>query len=280
MRYIDAIKGLGLTIIVVSLLNYAIPKIELNVNIELLITITTFLFAILAGFFISRLNNRYDRIRGLTSSEDALLLSFFNASKIYGNKFSEEIKEIIDKYYINCYDHPVSGAYRQTAPQVQKLWDKMKEIGKHKSDSLYQLLCQSLVDLEKARKESSATYNERMSFGQWLVLILLSAIIITGLFLIRTGTLTSSIITVLLTASIILVLLITRDLNNFMLGGSPLMEESGQEVLDAIGKERYYHEYFIKKGISHPHKNQNIKKYRLGTHKINSGEYIIRVVEK
>src|SRR3989344_4688954 len=280
MRYIDAVKGLVLVIIIVAILDYVIPIINVSINIELLITISTFLFAILAGFFISRLNNRYDKIRELVSLEDASLFSFYNASKIYGNKFSEEIREIIDKYYITCYDNPTSGAYAQTLPYVLKFWDKVREIGKYRAESSYQLLCQNLVDLEKSRKESSATYLERLGFGQWIILIFLSVIIVAGLFLIRTGTLTSSILTILLTSAIVLVLLIIRDLNNFMLGGISLMEESGQQVLEAIGKERYYNESFIKKGISRPHKNPNIKKSRLGTHEINSGKHVIRIVEK
>ena len=280
MRYIDAVKGLVLVIIIVAILDYVIPIINVSINIELLITISTFLFAILAGFFISRLNKRYDKIRELVSLEDASLLSFYNASKIYGKKFSEEIREIIDQYYITCYDNPVSGAYAKTRPYVSKLWDKMREIRKHKSESLYQVLCQNLVDLEKSRKESSATYIECIGLGQWIILIFLSVIIVVGLFLIRTNTIISSVITVLLTSAIILVLLIIRDLNNFMLGGIPLMEESGQEVLEAIGKERYYHESFIKKGISRPYKIPYIKKYRLGTHKLNSDKHIIKIVEK
>jgi len=44
MKYIDSIKSLGLVIIVVTVLNYIIPLIDMNINIELLITISTFLF--------------------------------------------------------------------------------------------------------------------------------------------------------------------------------------------------------------------------------------------
>src|SRR3989344_2934523 len=116
MRYIDAIKGFVVAIIVVAVLNYAIPLVGADINLELLITISTFLFAILAGFFTSRLNNRYDKVRELVSLEDASLFSFFYASKIYGGKFSQAIGEVIDRYYIACYDNIVSGAYKTTLP--------------------------------------------------------------------------------------------------------------------------------------------------------------------
>ncbi|MDO8555711.1 MAG: hypothetical protein Q7R96_00880 [Nanoarchaeota archaeon] len=280
MRYFDAIWAFGVVFVIVAILNYVIPNIDVDINVELIITISTFLFAILAGFFTSRLNNRYDKIRELVATEDASLFSLYHASKIYGKKFSDDIRELIDKYYITCYDNPVSGAYAQTVHYVIKFWDKLQEISKHKSESLYQVLCQNLVDLERSRKESSATYIERLGVGQWFVLIFLGVIVVAGLFLIRTGTVTSDLVTILLTSAIMLVLLIIRDLNNFMLGGIPLMEESGQTVLEAIGKERYYHDYFIKKGFSQGHKKSHVQRYRLGTHELNSGKHSITLVKK
>lgn len=94
MRYIDSIRALPLVLILFGCITFLSPIVIINVNTELIITVSTFLFAILAGFFISRLNNRYDKIRELTSSEDASLLSLYYSSKIYGDKFAGEMREL------------------------------------------------------------------------------------------------------------------------------------------------------------------------------------------
>jgi len=51
---------------------------------EIILTISSFLFAILAGFFIARLNDRYNKIQQTISSEDATWLTMYKASAIYG----------------------------------------------------------------------------------------------------------------------------------------------------------------------------------------------------
>ncbi len=279
MRYIDAVGGCFLGLISLVVLDFFLPFFRVDINLEIIISISTFLFAILAGFFISRLSSRYDKVRELITAEDASLLSFYLASKIYGKKFAGEVSEIIDRYYITCYDYVVSGAYKQTLPYLLKLWKKLEEIRKYRAESTYQVLCGNLNDLEKSRKESSAIHEEKMGFGQWVILISLSIIIVGGLFIIRENSLLSKGITLLLSSTIVLVLLIIRDLNNFMLGGKPLTEESGQDVLEAIGKKRYYHEQFIKRGISRPDKLK-IQNYRVGIHQPGSNKLKIKIIKK
>ena len=98
-----------------------------------------------------------------------------------------------------------------------------------------------------------------------MILITLSGIIIFSLFYIKTSSLHSPIVTILFSTTIILVLLTLRDLQKLRLNGNMLVFESGEQVLESIGKLRYYNQRDLKKGsVKVP---KHIKKYRLGLHK-------------
>lgn len=73
-------------------------------------------------------------------------------------------------------------------------------------------------------------------------------------------------------------LFIVRDLQNLMFGGTSPLEESGQEVLEFMGLPRYYHEYFIRTGISSV--PSSVKVYRIGRHKRGSKVFDIETVRR
>jgi len=112
MKYIDAIKGSIISIFVLAPLSMFIQGFGSTPIIETILTISTFLFAILAGFYISRLNSRYSDIRELISNEDAYFYSLFNTSKIYGKIFTGKIADIIDKYYIVSFENELDNYYK------------------------------------------------------------------------------------------------------------------------------------------------------------------------
>ena len=68
MRYIHASLGAGFFFIIFLILALIIPGKGSSRDVEIVLTISTFLFAILAGFFISRLGSRYDQMRQFVKS--------------------------------------------------------------------------------------------------------------------------------------------------------------------------------------------------------------------
>lgn len=277
MKYIDALKGTAIAFVVFSLASFFIPSFNRLEGIEIILSISTFLFAIIAGFFISRLNSRYDGIRNLVASEDAYLLAFYKTAELFGDQFRKHVRELIDQYYIINYDHALSNyAYKETARYYFKMWAALKKIKTREPQSAYQMLINQLTEVEKLRNTAANLAVERMSAGQWLVLVALAIIILLSLFAFQTSTFYSHVVTVLLASSLILVLLIIRDLENLMFTGKALLEESGQEVLEYISKQRYYNAYFVKLGISKIPKH--IKSYRLGHHAPGSTKLEIELI--
>ncbi len=120
--------------------------------------------------------------------------------------------------------------------------------------------------IEVVRNKCSILEKERVAKGQWSVLIFLAIIIFSCLLYLNTNLVFFQFLIIILGTVLVLTLLTIRDLQNLRLGGKimPVLE-SGQEVLESIGKLRYYNKELIEKGLNEVPKH--VKKYRLGLHK-------------
>lgn len=279
MRYISATKGAVMVLPVFIVLALVIPKHESLPSAELILTISTFLFAIISGFYISRLATRYDQIRNLIASEDASFLCLYKMAQMFGSTFAKRIANLMDAYYIVSYDHSLSDpAYKQSAKYYLALWDEVRTVKTKEPDGAYNAMMDQLVDIEKDRNASAAIASERLSPAQWGMLILLSMIILVSVFDLVQSHWYIQFSVVLFSSILVLILLLTRDLQHLMIGGKALLEESGQEVLEFIGKKRYYHQKFIQNGTSRV--PEFVKEYRLGLHELEADTFKIKIIRK
>ena len=267
IMYFNAIKGSIIFLIIFIILVIYIPGYGPSGGVEIILTISTFLFAIIAGFFISRLNSRYDKIRELVADEDAFWFSFYKAAQFLGKRFVDKVRELIDKYYIVMFDFDLGGYYKHTAKYFNRVYKELENVkikGK-KAEQVFDDMVDYLSRIEENRNISSVVAVEKLSKGQWAVLLFLAGIIVFSIFFLKTTEIYSQIFAVILSTVLVLVLLIVRDLQNMRLTGEIPAVESGQEMFDLLGKMRYYPERDVKdRVIKIP---ENIKEYRVGLHK-------------
>lgn len=266
--YVDAVKGGVISVIFFSCLAFFVQGQGNAEDIKLILTVTTFLFAILSGFFIARAGSRFNEIRSAVSKEDALFLSFYKTAQVQGEKFSGKIRSLIDKYYIISYDNWLAiygdTGYKKTLPCFLQIWDEVISL-KPKAPHAYERLLDTLTDIEESRNIASSIAKEVVNRGQWVLLSMLSIIILFCLFSLKTNDIFSMTITVLLSSALIIILLLLRDLQNLRFGGEKeLLVESGQEVFESIGLLRYYNNKFFQE--NHYVVPENIKEFRLGFH--------------
>ena len=281
MKYIDAIKGSLIALVIFVVGSYLIVGNGPSNEIQIVFTVSSFLFAILSGFFISRFNARYDRVRELIVIEDAHFLSIYKIASFYGKEFLEKITDLIDKYYILAYDMDTSEGhteYKYNAKYFLGIYDEMGKLDqKYRSENSFGIILSDLVEIENSRNARSVLAEERVSIGQWAILVALSAIVVFSVFYMQMPTIYSQTVTVLLSTVVVMVLLILRDLQNMRLNGKLVAVESGQEVFEDIGRLRYYHQKYLDEGsIEIP---EFVKSYRLGTH-IPGQEPKIKVINR
>ena len=278
MRYVSAIPGTFLALIIFIITAVLFKGTGNLKDVELFLTVSTFLFAILVGFFTSRLNSRYEKMRELIGSEDALWLSLYKTSQLYGKEFSDKIRNLIDKYYIVSFDFYGldEDCYKHSMKYFLGVYDELIKMKKHRDEEAFGKMLDRLSSIEDKRNNYSILSLEKITKGQWTVLISLATIIIVNLFYIEITGMYSQAIVVLLSTILILVLLIIRDLQNQRMAGKLLLSESGQKIFETIGRLRYYNEHHIRNGsLKIP---KDIKTYRLGLHKPGE-EFDIKVVD-
>ncbi len=281
MKYITAMKGAGLALIFFAIVGYVVKDSpRLSEGAEIILTVSTFLFAIFAGFYISRLNDRYGKMTDLIASEDAKWLSFYELSHFYPKTFVKKVEETLDKYYIVAYDFELGSCYKYNAKYFHEFFALLREVKipkNSKSEDVFDDMLGILGDIEDMRNKSAVIANERLNPGQWTMIIVLSLIIIFSIFQLNIPSAYYWLTTVLFSTVIVTIVLTMRDLQNFRLNEIELLGESGQEVLEAIGRPRYYNKRYIEKDMHSIPKH--IKEYRLGRHKPGSKTFDIIVVQ-
>lgn len=265
MKYFHAIKGGVIAFIFFSFAAFLIPGYGPSNDIEIILTVSTFLFAILVGFYISRLSSRYNKIREFIAIEDAYWIAFFQSTTLYDKKLTNKVKNLIDKYYIEVFDREIIDSYKPTSKYFMQIYNEMAKLKKYRNESFFQGMFNCLSIIEENRNKASVLGLEKIAKSQWVIIYLLASIIIFCLFYLKIPAFYSYIITILLSTVLILVILLLRDLQNLRLGGEIPVTESGQEVLESIGKMRYYNKKYFKEAKDRI--PESVTRYRLGKHK-------------
>jgi len=249
MKYIYSAKGSAFACIIFSIMSFFFSGIGYSSDVELILPTSTFLFAIIAGFFIARLSNRFNRIRELIASEDAYWFSLYKMSVLFGKKFQDKIRELIDQYYMIALDYE-PGIYKENASFFHAVYDELNKVKNipPKAEHIYDEMFMLLTQIENVRNQSAVISREKLTSGQWAILYILSGIIIFSLYYAGVPESYFQVITVLLSTALVLIMLIIRDLQNLRIGGTLIVTETGEEIFDYIGKLRYYHKSYIKDG--------------------------------
>jgi hypothetical protein len=273
--YISAYKGGVLSGILFAVLVFILPSGGQNETITLILTISTFLFAIISGFILSRQNQRYDKLREALSHLDGIWIGLYNSLELFGTKVKKKAADLIDPIFISAYDYEL-WEYQQADVFKNCFKELYHFISKIKAKTIVQKSALSdaidkLADLEVLARESGEIAKERLLKGEWTILYILSGIIIFCVFYTKVFTLYSIFFTILLATCIVIVMLIIRDLNNLRLKGELLAFESGQQVFDAIGRPRYYYCEVLAVGLVKPVG----KTFRVGFHKPGEKPHIL-----
>lgn len=83
---------------------FIIPSGFVSGDISNIITICTFVLAILLGFFIAASLSNYLSLQTLSAEETANFIALYHAYQLLDSKLAEEIKAKIDEYIIYSFD--------------------------------------------------------------------------------------------------------------------------------------------------------------------------------
>ena len=249
-------------------LSFTIPVYTVieRASLEALLSISTFLFSILAGFSISILNSRLSGIFNAIASGNSALITFYELSKLFGKKTEKRVADILDSAFTNLMITPVQAAdaAKEQFRELYKVLGEL-EVPKGKKEYLdniigYMAECLSINQQsnDKIRMLISKKFSKRLTTS----LMLLGVIIIVLLFILKENTTGSIILTALLSTTTILVLIIVKELYALKMNEELIFFETSNYVFDAINRPRVYHIGAIKRGVIKLKKGYEYKIYQ------------------
>ena len=191
-----------------------IPGSGVNDFVKILLTVSSFLFAIILGFTTANRRKRLELIRTTLRSDDARLLSIYISSKVFGKAINHKVRTLIENYLMASLDYALVD-YNKSSKSFLVLYEfiiNIKTKSKLEEEAKKHIL-DNMRDSMKNQKEVIYAVSDTMLFFEWAALYLLTGIIISCLLYVNNSDLLSVFVIPILCLTLVLLLLIVRDLN-------------------------------------------------------------------
>jgi len=251
-----------ISVVVSILLLFIVPKNFISSNLGgLVLTISTFLFGLIAGFYIVVTTTDYNSLKNILASETAGWIYMAASLDIYDKKLAQKIFILIDAYVRRTFDFEIIDYAKQTNTEFEKI---IGEIGKIKmkegGESIYEKIQDAKWTTIETRQKLTVLGTKALSFFQWAILLILAVLVVSSLFGLRTGEIFFDVVTVMVSSSTVLILFLIRDLDLYVWNEKTFGYDIFQNVFTAIGKLPYYPD----ESISARRVNPTQVKYRVG----------------
>jgi len=223
------------------LVSFLLPLFRINNDLGTLVSATSTVFAIVAGFFIADAMSNYLRLQTLIAEENASLISIADSVKKAGGDDSVNVHKAIDQYMIAQLNLGTLAHVFQTEKEVDQIGVAINAFtaspeGKECSDRIFDMKDKII----SCRQEISLAAKNNLTAGHWIVLITLAILMATTILTIRDGSLLMNLIVGLMIIGTQAVLVLLREMDNNHLLEKKLAYENPREVFHAISQPPYY----------------------------------------
>ncbi len=226
-----------------------------------ILTITTFLFGFIAGFYILVTATDYNSLKGLLANETASWIVLHQYVTMYVPKITSEFTTLLDRYVRRAFDFEIIDYARGTHEGFEEIRQWVNALKPKKGvEYIHENIQETLQSIIAGRQQLTVLGTKSLSFFQWIVLCTLAALVIFSLYGLRSGELFFDIVTVLISSSVVLILLVIRDLDLYLWNEKTFGYDIFENLFKAIGQQAYYPEESIQKGRIHPTEDS----YRVG----------------
>lgn len=227
-------------LIITFVILYSLLVFLLNIEIdriEEIILASVFFFALFSGFFITRQNERYTRVINLLADRDGSFSYLYRMSGLVP-RIQKEVKEIIRDHYEKILSSN-NWAYHELNPSTT-LTDLTNSFGSLTNEEIggeakvstsYEMIWDTIFELQKMRKRIIAAYNERLLLFQWIIIYVLALILVVSFGLIPTDMLIVDIMKIVFGTSVFLVIILIKQLNDLSIFGKNFSRKIAQDVL-------------------------------------------------
>ncbi len=208
---------------------------------------TVFFFALFAGFFISRQNDRYSKVSETIAESDGLFSYLYRVSGFVPN-IQNEVRDIVRDHYKKISDSG-NWAYHVLNPSTTitdltntfgKLNDKEnKELAESPVvSSSSEIIWDVLLELQLKRKKMLILFNEKLLLFQWAIVYILAILLVVTLNFIPVAEgIVVEALTIIFATAVFLVIILLKQLNDLSLFGKDFAKRSARDVFRILDEK-------------------------------------------
>jgi hypothetical protein len=228
-----------------------------------ILTVSTFLFGLIAGFYIVVTTTDYNLVKNILATETGALIALYNNVLIYNRDAAQKLAEEIDTYLIEAFDYEIIDYSRASQNTFRRITTLVEDLPLEADRSyLHEVAIGILYNITMLRQQLLALGTKSLSFLSWVVLFTLGGIVTVSIYSIRGNSIFLDVIAVLVSSTLVLILLLIRELDLYIWNEHTFGFEIFQRVFESIGKLPYYPSYSLKKGRIVPKESE----YRVGVY--------------
>ncbi len=212
---------------------------------KIFLSISTFLFSIFTGFFISRQASRFNKVRETVTKFDGLMSGLYRSSGHVSPMLQTRIGETIQAHYLKILETGqwnIHFTQKSTtlASIHQYLEEEVDDASVTKlSNQALGAVVKALAAAQDVRKQMVALYKERVPFEQWVLIMVFSGMLIGTVSTVASvGVIFPSVLKATFIISVVSVLFILHRLNNLVYSEPIMGEESARDVLGIIDGQK------------------------------------------
>ncbi len=235
-----------ITVAVTSAIYYYIGfgSVEISIS-QMFLIISTFLFVVFTGFFISRQGIRYSKIRDQITDFDGEATTIYRQFGHLGMEAQKEVKEILKNHYESIISHQAWDFHfinpSDTITSFHRLAEKYsqdKQLASLQHLALQRILT-ALENMQVTRKSMVAMHKERIPQFQWFLVYFLAAILVSTVSIIpSTSFFLGSLLKGSFASAVIIVVVLLHQFDGLNFFEGTIGENSAKDVLDIISGEK------------------------------------------
>jgi hypothetical protein len=205
------------------------------------LSISTFLYSIFTGFFISRQASRFNKVRETVTKFDGLMSNIYRTSGHISAELQQEIGGVVKTHYEKIFATKQWNYHFEnksmTLSSIHELLEEHideKKVTKLANQSIGAIV-KGLGAAQDVRKSMLALNRERVPFEQWILIMFFVAMLVGTVSTMESvGMIWPAVLKAAFVISVLSVMYILYRLNNLAFTEDLMGAESAQDVIDII----------------------------------------------
>jgi hypothetical protein len=260
IKNLNIAVGIFLSFIFSLAVSYFFNGYSHGEQFSILIAATSFLFGIFVSFLINDSRTNLNQVNELLKADEAILLSIYEVSRVFGKETQDLIRDLIDKYLMDQIDYYLED-FKYSNKTFIRLYEHIVSLDPKtvQQNLAYSNMLSALSNSSINRKKVETFVQSKVLNFEWGVVLALLLLELFFIFYFNSGNIISIILSTLLATAAITLVLILRDFDTLKRSEDKWIWEPLGNLFHSLGLVPYYPESAVKRKRAKIHKGEKIR---------------------